>query len=265
LHCGQVVDAAAAGKQIFCEKPMATNVADCDRMIEAADRAGVNLMIGQVLRFFPCWGWLIERVGKGDLGEPLGVQVTRMQGSLAKSGGWRADFAQTGGMLLEINAHELDFMRCVCGDAKSVFALANVCCDPPESGPDFCFVSINYESGAIGLLHSTQCSAIGDLSGKIQCREGTIRYQDGFSAEGVIEITRFDGGTERVRIGDVADENPAHHEVRLFVESLRASAPSPISGVDGKRVVELAQAAYLSAQRGEPVPLPLTVGVDITD
>jgi len=265
LHCAHAIDSAAAGKHIFCEKPMATNVADCERMIQAAENAKVTLMIGQVLRFYPCWATVIKRVRAGDLGEPLAAQVTRIQGSLAKAGGWRANFKTSGGMLLEINAHELDFMRCICGEAQSVFALANTYCDPAESGPDLYFVSINYESGTIGLLHSSQCSAIGDLSGKIQCRHGTIRYQDGFAADGVIEVKQFNGDGERLRIGDIEAGNPVRHEMRLFVESLRAEAPSPIPGVDGKRVVELGQAAYLSAQLGEPVALPLTEGVDITD
>lgn len=244
---------------------MATNIADCERMIEAAEKAEITLMIGQVLRFYPCWGKVIERVRAGDLGEPLAAQVTRIQGSLAKAGGWRADFETSGGMLLEINAHELDFMRCICGEAQSVFALANAYCDPAESGPDLCFVSINYEGGATGMLHSSQCSAIGDLSARIQCREGTIRYQDGFSADGMIEVKHFNGDGESLRIGDIEAENPVRHEMRLFVESLRQRAPSPIPGVEGKRVVELGQAAYLSARLGEPVGLPLTEGVDITD
>jgi predicted dehydrogenase len=168
-------------------------------------------------------------------------------------------------MLLEINAHELDFMRCICGDAKSVFALADIYLDPPQSGPDLAFVSIAYSSGAAGLLYSSQCSAISDHSGRIQCHQGTIRYGDGFGGDGAIEVTRFGGETEKVRISDISAEHPVHHEVRLFVEALRANAPSPIPGADGKRVVELAQAAYLSAKRGEPVDLPLTAGVDITD
>jgi predicted dehydrogenase len=168
-------------------------------------------------------------------------------------------------MLLEINAHELDFMRCICGDAESVFALAKTCCDPPESGPDLSLVSIKYRSGAVGVLYASQCSAIGELSGRLQCREGTLRYHDGFSGDGVIETVRFTGEAERLRIGDIDIEHPVRHEVRLFLESLRAGAPSPIPGADGKRVVELAQAAYLSAERGEPVALPLTEGVDITD
>ncbi len=62
LHCQMTLDAAAAGKHVFSEKPMATNVADCDKMIQACADAGVKLMIGQVCRFHPVHGKVREIV-----------------------------------------------------------------------------------------------------------------------------------------------------------------------------------------------------------
>src|SRR5688500_1121833 len=70
--------AASRGKHIFLEKPMATNTADCDAITAAVERAGVTLMIGQVLRYYPTWNRIIELVRAGEIGEPWAVAVTRI-------------------------------------------------------------------------------------------------------------------------------------------------------------------------------------------
>src|SRR5689334_849779 len=67
--------AVGRGKHVFVEKPMATTVPDCDAMMQAAGQAGVTLMVGQVLRYYPCWEYAIERVRRGDIGQPWGVTV----------------------------------------------------------------------------------------------------------------------------------------------------------------------------------------------
>ena len=71
MHAGPVIDAAKAGKHIFCEKPMAMKLADARRMTVAADKAGVRLTIGQVRRFCPEWGKMKQIVQSGTLGSPV--------------------------------------------------------------------------------------------------------------------------------------------------------------------------------------------------
>ena len=125
MHREMALAAAVAGKHVFCEKPMAVNVADCEAMIQAAEQAGVTLMVGQVLRFLQPFLKVRELVDSGAIGRPIAAEVTRVSGGDgAWSAPWRAHLEQSGGLLLEINAHEIDLLRCLGGDVASVYAEA---------------------------------------------------------------------------------------------------------------------------------------------
>ena len=78
LHTQVVLDAAGAGKHIFCEKPFAFTVAECDQMISAAGEHGVRLMVGHVLRLMPLFQRVIDLFAGGDLGRPVAAQITRL-------------------------------------------------------------------------------------------------------------------------------------------------------------------------------------------
>lgn len=247
--------AASAGAHIFCEKPMSTTTANCTAMIEAAKRAGVKLMIGQVLRYLPTWRTVIEIVRSGELGEPRGLAVTRIGGGFGgASRPWRASHEQSGGILMEINSHEIDFMRCLCGDVATVYCNADYIAGEQLQTPDNLYVSMRFASGAAGVLHSSMSSCIGESSGKIQCTQGTIFYGKGFGGSGLQVAKR--GQEPEMR--EVTDPEPGvRRELREFIEAIVNDTPVPIPGEVGRANVEVAEAAYLSARTGEVVKLPL--------
>ena len=78
LHADIAVAALQAGKHVFCEKPMALAVGDCDRMVAAASEADRNLMIGHVLPFFPEYAWALREIRSGKHGRLLGGSFTRV-------------------------------------------------------------------------------------------------------------------------------------------------------------------------------------------
>ena len=80
-HAKATVAAAKAGKHVFCEKPMAVSLGQCDAMIEACQAAGVKLMIGQVCRYHPTHGKVKELAASGDFGKPISMTVHRLGGS----------------------------------------------------------------------------------------------------------------------------------------------------------------------------------------
>ena len=77
LHKDATIKAAQAGKHIMCEKPMALTVAEAEAMIEAVERAGVRLMIGHCIRFWPEYALLKQIVDDGRLGKLLSINLTR--------------------------------------------------------------------------------------------------------------------------------------------------------------------------------------------
>jgi predicted dehydrogenase len=257
LHRPLAELAAARGKHVFVEKPLATNVADCDAILAAAEGAGITLMVGQVLRYIPCWWQILELVRQGELGRPLGIDVTRIGGGYGGvwAQSWRHSREKSGGVLMEVNAHEIDFMRQVCGEVGRVYAEADHYGDDPADYPNLCFVSLRFASGAVGLLHSSQVSLLGESSGKVQGSEGTLFYNTNFGDGGEIRYIRRGGEKRVIPFKEIQVENAVRKEVRLFVEAVQTGTPPPVPGSEGRQNVAVAEAAYESARLGRPVSL----------
>jgi predicted dehydrogenase len=256
LHRSLVEDALAAGRHVFVEKPLAVTLEDCDAMIRAATAAGRTLMVGQVLRYYPTWRYVLERVRSGAIGRPIGAQVTRVGGGWGSASvPWRHEMAKCGGMLMEVNAHEIDFLCELLGQPQRVYGAMGRFLDTPMDYPNLAFVSIHFASGALGMLHASQVSALGDLSGKAEGEAGSIFYRDAFSGNGQITEALHDAQPTVTRVGDLTYEPPVQAELRAFVESIAAGAPPPVTGAEGRRAVAVAVAAYRSAAEGRPIDL----------
>ena len=260
LHRAVAIDAAAAGKHVFTEKPMATCVADCDKMIQACREHGVKLMVGQVCRFHALHSKVKELVDSGELGKPTCIKVHRMGGPWGTgtwSRDWRLSMEKSGGILMEINAHEIDFMRFICGDVATVYAVGGIYRQKEADYPDIALVSMKFTNGAVGLLHGSQASAIGGYGGHVDCEEGSIDMPAFWGAEAGLRYGKFGQETTFIPPSDIPVEVPVQHEVRLFVEAIRDDSPVPVPGEEGRAAVEIAQAAYRSIASGQPIPLPL--------
>ena len=260
LHCEMTVAAAQAGKHVFCEKPMATNVEDCDAMIEACKKNNVHLMIGQVCRFHPVHSKVRELAHSGEYGDPICMVVYRIggpwgDGSWARP--WRLSMERSGGLLMEINAHEIDFLRFVCGEAASVYASGGIYRQTEADYPDIVLTNVKFKSGAVGLLHSSQASAVGGYGGRVDCREGSLHFPVFWGEGAGITCGKFDGESTFIAASKIEVETPVVHEVREFVESVLKNETPPVTGEDGRAAIEIAQAAYQSIETGQGVALPL--------
>jgi predicted dehydrogenase len=254
LHRPHVEDALAAGRHVFVEKPLAVTLDECDAMLRAAENAGRTLMVGQVLRYYPTWRHILERVRAGAIGRPFGAQVTRVGGGWSGSGvAWRLEQAKCGGMLMEVNAHEIDFLCEVLGEPRRVYAAMGRFLETPADYANLAYVSVHFEGGGLGMRHASQVAALGDLSGRVEGEAGSILYQDGFSGSGRITEALHEGEPTVTRVGDLSYEPPVQAELRGFVEAIQAGTPPPVTGAEGRRAVAVAVAAYRSAQEGRVV------------
>ena len=116
LHAPQAIALLEAGRHVLVEKPMATTVAECNAMIEAAQRGGASLMVAHCWRFHPDVQAMRERIASGELGE---IVKTRGYGVHAGWGpsGWFADKALAGGGALpDMGVHAIDTVRYLLGD-----------------------------------------------------------------------------------------------------------------------------------------------------
>lgn len=119
LHADIAVRALEAGKHVFCEKPMALRLADCERMVAAAKKANRLLMIGHVLPFFAEYDWARKVIGSGDYGKVRGGAFRR----IISDPTWIKNFwspDRIGGPMLDLHIHDAHFIRLVFGMPQEV-------------------------------------------------------------------------------------------------------------------------------------------------
>jgi len=248
-HCDCVLEVAQARKPVFCEKPMALSVADCDRMIGACREAGVPLMIGQVLRYYPAFAKAIEIVETGQIGKPFAMHGARM--GFARPGGgrasWRESLELSGGPLFEFGVHEIDFIRHICGDPVSVYAGGgNFIHEGQYDYPDLQFVNVNFADGAKGVYANGVASLMPWNEFNIWGTEGALFFS---SWSGPLRLHREGEDEQSVEVE--GGEPPVQHEMRLFLEAVRDGKPVPIPGEDGRANVAIAEAAHRSLETGQ--------------
>jgi predicted dehydrogenase len=114
LHADMAIRALEAGKHVFCEKPMALRLSDCERMVAAASQASRVLMIGHVLPFFPEYDWALKTIRSGDYGGVRGGAFRRVIADPKWIGNfWLPD--HIGGPMLDLHVHDAHFIRLVFG------------------------------------------------------------------------------------------------------------------------------------------------------
>ena len=149
-HTQVVVDAAEAGVHAFCEKPLSLTLAEADTMIEASDKAGTHLMVGQVLRFYPVHELGRQMVDNGDIGDITYIE-TDYSGPYNAPRGRPESWYGTVGGLLENGIHKSDLINWFGGTALTVAAEVGSF-SGHDDWEDYTISLIRYDSGAVGIL-----------------------------------------------------------------------------------------------------------------
>jgi predicted dehydrogenase len=258
FHMPNTVTAAAAGKHVFSEKPMALTLADCQAMIDACNQAGVKLQIGQVLRYLPDFNHAWQFVQSGQIGQPRHGMIFRYSGPKQTWGNkvWRDDPAQVGHYLFEVSVHEIDFMRCIFGKPIAVNGWdVNVNPDIPLWAMASTGV-IEFEGGGICIIVEGCFNPIPRTEMEFTGTTGAIRFGWGgpFTA-------KFNDGREDIEKtgAEIAEgyENGLRREIREWIEAIANDTPCTIPGEEGKANIELALAILESSRRRERIVLPL--------
>ena len=256
-HRDIVVAAAQAGRHVFCEKTMAITVADCYEMQEAADAHGIKLMVGHKRRFRPAATALKHALADEGLGRPLAVNVRGFFGRRI-TGFWsRRD--DCGGLLYWAGVHDVDTLRYLFGEVDSVYAVIGPKVHPEVSDQeDAISVALTFANGMVGSLQVSTYFPMANyhtaFGFDIVCEHGGIAYDP---QRLTITSQREDQDVEEVQLAHNEADEAYDHEWSSFAGwVLRDEAPV-LTGEDGLRCVEILQAAYLSAQLGARVNLPL--------
>ncbi len=255
-HRPPVEAAAAAGLHVFCEKPLATTVADADAMVAAAGAAGIKAMVGQVCRYHPTHRRLKQMIDEGPLGPLHSLYVERVGGGWGDTHpAWRYSRQLSGGNLLEINAHEIDFMCWLAGPVSRVYAAGGNYCDDRLDFADAAFVALSFASGAAGVLQSTSITTLGSYAGRFDCRDGSALVKGLFGGEIQYKLRAAEAEAQVVSPEEMKTKNPVAAEVHAWLDSIAADQPVPVPFDQARHVVAVAEAAYESIATGRAVEL----------
>ncbi|MGD9093288.1 MAG: Gfo/Idh/MocA family oxidoreductase [Anaerolineales bacterium] len=254
-HYPMALAAAAAGKHIYCEKPMALTVEECQGMIDAAGQHGVKLFVGHVARLLPLFKRVKQLIDEGIIGKPVAAAMTNYLP--VKRLGWWTSRSLSGGLLHSPASHEVDYLNFLFGEASSVYAEAAPQILQHLDYEDTMFVNIQYKNGAIGSVAASLCSIFPVQLGNIVGEYGGLQY-DMYSPEGgLIEYQCASGEKIKEVIGDFGIHEGVRCELRNFIDWVLYDAQPLLTADGGLRTVEIIQAAYQSVASGQPIKLPL--------
>jgi predicted dehydrogenase len=239
------LEAVRAGKPLLIEKPLAVSASDARVMVEAADKAGVPLMTAQTLRFDAAVQALKEESAKV---EPRRyVVLTNRVDPRPEVFQNPADYGGCG-VLLEIGIHHLDLIRFLTGDE-----VREVSCDLWREAPG--------EPESRALVRLRTVGGLPCLIDVSRVSEGRVGRAEWVGGKGQIVADWYSHRLSLVRSRTEVDEwtvedRPTLVEVlRRFLQALASNSPMPVTGLDGLRAVEIAEACYESAETGKPARL----------
>ncbi len=259
-HPELAVLAAEAGKHVFCEKPMALTLADCDDMAAAAERAGVVFQVGFVRRFQPEFAEAKRRIEAGAIGTPMVVKsLTRGPGLPPP---WAHDLRRSNGMLAEVNSHDFDCVRWLMGsDIERVYAeTANFKgAERGVTAPDFydnAVVCLRFVAGSIGTIDGTCPADYGyDARAEVLGTEGVLVVGDNHALPLLEVRVRGRGESPTWSSWPTRFEPGYRAELAGFVQAASAGTTPLVGAADGRAAVAAVIAANTSWLEGHPVTL----------
>jgi len=291
LHRESVVNAAQNHKHIFCEKPLALSVEDCDAMIEACDQTGVHLMVGHMMHFYSGMIRAKEWIQSDVIGKPLVAHVERTGWEAPREKvSWKKQQALSGGHLFH-HIHEIDVLHWFIGPITEVYAVGgNLAHQGPSFGDedDVWLLTLKFENGAFGSMQYGSGFRWDEHSVKINGTEGAIfinnktatlslmrpnkdiehypLFDDPEAQQSMLDLFQAcDGGstygspTDRMRkyLWDAMQAELAYFNDVLLGRPIDEDKAMLFGGTAARSAISVASAALASKRTGECVTLPV--------
>lgn len=254
-HADLVTRAAAAGRAVFCEKPLSLDRDATVATLAAVERAGVALQVGFHRRFDPDWVAATGRIRAGELGEVY-LFRTSLRDMRAPD---PAFLASSGGFFVDVTIHDLDTARWMVGEVVEVTATGAALSDPRFAALgdiDTALVTLRFASGALGVIDNCRSAGYGyECSTEVVGSAATVRIENppprhyrwltpGSAAQGIPR--------------DFQERYPEAYAAELegFARAVLTGTPPAVGGADALAAYDLAVAADRSWRTGLPVRVP---------
>ncbi len=263
-HLALVAQAARHGAHVLCQKPAALNRADLLAMIDVCDRAGVRLMFHENWRFRPWYRALRAALDAGVIGRPLRLRSVHRDTRALRPGGF-ADQPYFTTMprliLLEMGCHLVDAARYLMGEVRSVAATVARFGDG-HVGDDVATLSLQFASGALGLLDMTWCAPPEHARPEWALNDSVVEGTTGVvrvSLDGTLQWTSLDGPTRTIAVAlppaDRVYVQGYHATQEHFITGIRDGTQHETSGAETLKTMDVVWAAYRAAETGTTLRL----------
>ena len=255
-HAELICQAAAVGKHVFCEKPVAFEPETIEEVVKAARRAGIKLQVGFNRRSDPSLLDLMVAVQAGQIGDVHTIRVTNRDPKAPP-----IDFVKrSGGLFFDFVIHDFDTVRFLSGsEIVEVYAVGGVLIDPAIGAAgdiDTAVVTLRLKSGALAVIDNSRQAVYGydqrfevfGSLGSVAVDNTTPSTRVVSTTGGVVRRTPHDGFVSRYREAFVA-------ELRAFLAAVRGETPVVADAEDALAAVRAAVAARESFQQQRPVRL----------
>ena len=251
-HAETALAAIRAGKHVLVEKPLARSMPEAEMLVRAAEDAGVLLLTGHVLRFYPVFRSLHEHILAGEIGTPAVIHMSRETSAVPT--GWRASLAEGGGVILDLGIHEFDWLLWTLGPVQRVYCRA--VCRSSASAHDYALSTLRFASGAIAQIESSAVRASGfRIAGEFAGDRGMLTYDSDLD-----QALRAGSRARRARyLGRLAHNvygsqslQPPTRALGALHPRTRAAGRTPEQALGA---LQVALAALESAQTGKAVTL----------
>jgi len=255
-HYQIILEAASAGKHIFCEKPVELAIEKIRQINEHVAKCGVQLMVAFNRRFDPNFAKVHELVRAGKIGQPHLLRITSRDPAPPPESYIRS----SGGIFMDMTIHDFDMARYLIGsEVVEVYARAGVLVDPmfERAGDwDTAIITLSFANGAMGAIDNSRKAVYGydqrvevfGSGGMVAVANNTPDTHVLFDASGAHSALPLYFFMERYTESYL-------REVQAFVEAVLAGKPVPVTGQDGLAAVRIALAAARSARENRPVKL----------
>jgi myo-inositol 2-dehydrogenase/D-chiro-inositol 1-dehydrogenase len=255
-HAQMIQEVAEAGKQIFCEKPIALDLGEIDRALAAVKRAGVMLQVGFNRRFDPNFRRIKEIVASGQIGTPHLLRITSRDPQPPPI----AYVEVSGGIFLDMTIHDFDMARYLMGaEVEEVYVAGGVLVDPAigEAGDiDTAITTLRFANGAIGTIDNSRQAVYGyDQRVEVFGSGGCVTADNAYPNSALVS----DAGRvyRDLPLNFFMDRYVESYvaEMKAFVTCIVEGEPPPVTGIDGRVPVVMGYAAKRSYVENRPVRL----------
>jgi predicted dehydrogenase len=236
LHPTTLKQAAQAGRDIVCEKPLALLSSEGEAIFRDCAAAKIRIFVAMVVRFFPVYRAVWEKVRKGELGQLNEITLKRVVSPPPPKDSWFLDDRLSGGVLCDLMIHDIDYAMWLAGEVTTVNARRE-----GEGQSQYGYITLEHVGGAVSKIEGGWVATPAGLRTMIDIAGSRERLQ---VLPGV-----------PVPFADLPNEDPYVAQLRHFADSLASGAPFLVTRQEVLQVMRVVAAARASAESGRAVVL----------